>query len=255
MKQDDSDTSESLFVLNLRCPVLQESLRDHPPKRLKLQINGWCGSGDPELRGLISPEAAATLTHLTLCATYLHYSSPDPPPLDYLAARWDDIWRDGLLPFVTPLHALTHFRLVFHLDGMEAAVPMWPITQDPLIEDLRPISRARGRFDFAAVASKLADTLPSLRYCFLTNSAWVTAAKDVHSWPVVVEQWRESRARRVAHGLDVGHTTAESSAAAAVETRDTGRELAELHDDVAETILQAEALVLSTEERQGVRWV
>ncbi|PIL28832.1 hypothetical protein GSI_08877 [Ganoderma sinense ZZ0214-1] len=250
---------ETLFVLNLRCPIgltivhgfpanadwvnrrcLVESLRDHPPTRLNLQAKGWCGSGDPELGGLIPPEAAATLTHLTLRASYLYFNGVDHPRV-----RWDDLWRDGLLPAIAALHALTHFRLIFHLEAGEGAVPVSPIAEDALVEDLRPTSRSRGRFNFAAAASVMADALPSLRYCFMTNSARVSKMEDFSIR--LVEEWCESRAWRVgcvplgSNDGDGGTTT--------VDTRGAGRELVELHDDVAETIIRREDLVLSTEEK------
>ena len=99
---------ETLFVLNLKCPVgltvvldlaykpdadpgrhesLVSSLRDHPPTRLNLQL---VLSGQPSLSGMIPPEAGATLTHLTLCVEYSKYTV-DPPSLPS-AVRWDDIW-------------------------------------------------------------------------------------------------------------------------------------------------------------------
>ena len=249
---------EALFVLNLRCPVgltiiheylanansdvrqyLTESLRDHPPTRLNLQLSQWCGAEDPSLGGLIPPEAGAALTHLTLCVAYLYYGSPGPTPQHHTQVRWaDQIWRNGLLPALAPLRrgALTHLRLVFHCDAREADVPVLPIARDPLIEDLRPRSRDGGRFDFAAVASALVDALPSLRYCFLTNSARVVEPSDVDAYSVV-ERWREALADN--DGMD------QLGAAAVV---DTGRGIVELPDSVTETIIEREGLGLSKKE-------
>ncbi|KAM5541599.1 hypothetical protein V8D89_004789 [Ganoderma adspersum] len=263
---------ETLFVLNLRCPIgptilhscstdsharrcLVESLRDHPPTHLNLQFDV---SKKPSLGGMIPPEAAATMTHLTLCIEYNYKHNMDPtlPPC---ALRWDDIWRDTLLPAFEHLHCLTHVRLVFHCEAWsrsyrysfepEGPAVRRPISEDPLLEDLRPASK----FEFAAVASAIVDALPasSLRYCFLTSSAWVADMQAVSAFSVV-ERWRESRAWRIAPGgpgLSASVDDAEAAATTQVGTR-RGREfrLVELHDDVAETIMEREDLILSAEE-------
>ena len=103
-----------------------------------------------------------------------------------------------------------------------------------LLEDLRPAS-----FDFAAVASAIVDEIPSLRYCFVTVGAWV--GKGCPS--VLVECWCESRAWRVVHC--VGDTVDTTDGTCACRA---GRELVELHNDVAETIIAKEDLGVSMDE-------
>ncbi|KAM5541600.1 hypothetical protein V8D89_004790 [Ganoderma adspersum] len=265
---------ETLFILNLRCPVrltvvldliykptadpgrhqwLVASLRDHPPTRLNLQLNV---SGHPSLGGIIPPEAAATLTHLTLCVGYSKESID--PPSSPRSVRWDGIWRDALLPLFEHLHCLNHLRLVFHCkvrlhsepsDSWEPVAPPG-ISEDPFLEDLRPASK----FDFAAVALAMADALPSLRYCFLTSSGSVSVRQAMVV--SVVERWCESRAWRIAHAPGHISRADHTDAADTVDTRGCGmrRELVELHDDVAETIMERENLVLSAEEKIDIRW-
>ena len=101
---------KTFFVLNLRCPIgltivykcapdanpgtwqcLVESLRDHPPARLNLQVEVQYDSAERSLGGMIPPEAAATLTHLTLCVKYRYDSRVDLPPSGS-HPRWADVW-------------------------------------------------------------------------------------------------------------------------------------------------------------------
>ncbi|KAM5546098.1 hypothetical protein V8D89_000224 [Ganoderma adspersum] len=256
---------ETLFALNLRCPIgltivheypahagsdkrryLAESLRDHPPTHLNLQLKIWWGPDEPSLDRMFPPEAAATLTHLTLCVKCDYDSSPDPVPPSYQneALRWDDLWHNTLLPGLASLRSLTHFRLVFHCEAWEPEVPAWPISEDPFIEDLRPASTSR--FDFTAMASALVDALPALRYCFMTNSAQVVETKLAE--PTLVEEWCESRAWRIVHGPPDGTGVGQPGATTTVDINGARRELVELNKDVAETIIEQENLILSMEE-------
>ncbi|KAM5541601.1 hypothetical protein V8D89_004791 [Ganoderma adspersum] len=270
---------ETLFILNMRCPIgltivhecapdadpgmqqcLVESLRDHPPARLNLQVTVQCDSEEQSLGRMIPPEAAATLTHLTLCVKYNYDSSPDPTPSG-THPRWNDVWRDTLLPALGHLHSLTHFRLVFHCEAWWRSCDYypepgphstWSTSQDPFLEDLRPSSK----FDFSAVASTIVAALPSLRYCFLTSSAWVAEMPVIGIYSVV-ERWRESHAWRAAHVPSHGtrHSVDGAGAADTVDTQACGtrRELVELHEDVAETIMEREDLVLTTDEESALR--
>ncbi|PIL28829.1 hypothetical protein GSI_08874 [Ganoderma sinense ZZ0214-1] len=257
---------EALFALSLRCPVgltivhecpthavpatrryITESFRDHPPTHLNLQPMIWWGPDEPSLAGMFPPEAAATLTHLTLCVQCDYDSVPGATPLLEEMLRWDDLWRGTFLPALAPLRSLTHFRLVFHCEAREPEVPAWPISEDPFVEDLRPTG-GTSRFDFAAMAAALVDALPALRYCFLTNSARLVEMK-LSAGRTFVERWRESRAWRVActpTGLD---GVDDLQAVAAVDAYETRRELVELDDDIAEAIIDRGDLVLSTEEK------
>ena len=266
---------DTFFVLNLRCPIgltivhhcaaeassvlrrqyLVESLRENPPSRLNIQLAMWYGPDKHALDGAIPFEAAATLTHLTLCVKYVYDNGLDPTSDSHYAdTRWDDLWRDAILPVIEPLRGLTHFRLVFHCKAQEAENCVRPIKEEPIVGDLRPSSDG-GRFDFTAVASAIADVLPSLRYCFLTNSIYVP--KGSGSWAFTVgEQWCVSRAWRVgrAPALGSGSDGVDHPGlgpAAAVDRRGTSglRELEELHDAVAETMIERERLDLSEEEQ------
>ena len=100
---------DTLFVLNLRCPLglilipacqiddasqaqcLSEALREHPPARLNLQfvIDRRRPLG-VEYAGMIPPEAAATLTHLTVCIKHQYVCCGDREPIRRV--RWDDLW-------------------------------------------------------------------------------------------------------------------------------------------------------------------
>ena len=154
-----------------------------------------------------------------------------------------------LLPALEHLHCLTHLRLIFHCEAYgdysrHMSDPAWRISQDPFVGDLRPTSG----FDFTAVASAIVAALPSLRYCFLTSSAWVGVLSTVTTYSLV-ERWRESRAWRIAR-VPPDHDRAESADTVDTVTgAGTRRELVELHDDVAETIMEREDLVLSEEEK------
>ena len=102
---------ETLFVLNLRCPIglivlhqcptdedgvkcLAQSLREHPPAKLNLQfVFGGVGLVGVEYEGIIPPEAAATLTHLTVCIKYEYTRCGDMRPVYDM--RWDELWVSG----------------------------------------------------------------------------------------------------------------------------------------------------------------
>ncbi|PIL28831.1 hypothetical protein GSI_08876 [Ganoderma sinense ZZ0214-1] len=294
----------TLFVLNLQCPIgltmiqecpadadslerryLVESLRDHPPTRLNLHVTAsWNGGFDePSLGGMIPPEAATTLTHLTLFVEYKYNACPSesarkepleqnrrlrglllnivnkiqsvvtrvrgPSSIPTLGSetadtRWSDLWRDTLLPGIEHLHALTHFRLAFHCIARQAEDPGRPISEEPLVEDLRPSSG----FDFTAVASAIADALPSLQFCFITNSARVVDTKFVYAFDPV-ERWCESRAWRIVphapFGDGIDHPEAMTPH---TDTLGTRKALVELEDGVAEAIIEMEDLDLSIKE-------
>ncbi|PIL28830.1 hypothetical protein GSI_08875 [Ganoderma sinense ZZ0214-1] len=240
---------ETLFVLSLRCPIGLTMIQECPADADSLERRWNGGLLEPSLGGMIPPEAAATLTHLTLFVEYAYEACPRPasryiPPAS-ADTRWSDLWRDTLLPAIEHLHALTHFRLAFHCFAREAEEPGRPISEEPLVEDLRPLSG----FDFNSVASTIADALPSLQYCFLTNSARVVETKLVYA-NNLVERWCESRAWRIMPHAPFGDSGIDDpEAVAPADARATQRELLELQDDVAETIIEMEDLDLSMEEK------
>ena len=65
----------------------------------------------------------------------------------------------------------------------------------------------------------------------------------------LVERWRESRAWRIARAPPDHDGADGADTADTVTGASTRRELVELHDDVAETIMEREDLVLSEEEK------
>nr|VWO97958.1 F-box domain-containing protein [Ganoderma boninense] len=274
--------AQTLFVLNLRCPIrltvlpasppdddrgpcLVASLRAHPPARLALQyVLGPVGLVGVEYEGLIPPGAAATLTHLTLCIKHEYTRCGDRKPV--CAMRWDDLWPYSVLPALQHgLRALTHLRLVFHCEAWSPPSPAsspasspssssaHAILQDGLLADLRPAS-----FPFGAVAAAIADELPALRYCFLTVGAWVGEGCPHR----LVERWCAARAWRVVHS---GNGSRMDDASVEAEGRDAepggatswgaGRELVELHGDVAEAIIAREDLgVFADDANHAMHW-
>ncbi|KAM5538346.1 hypothetical protein V8D89_007948 [Ganoderma adspersum] len=239
---------ETLFVLNLRCPIglivlhqcpidedrvkcLAQSLRESPPTKLNLQfVFGGVGLTGVEYEGMIPPEAAATLTHLTLCIKYEYTRCGERRPVYDM--QWGELWPYSILPALQHgLHSLTHLRLVFHCEALCHADSDF-ILKDALLANLRPVS-----FDFAAIASAIVDEIPSLRYCFLTVGAWIGKGCP----HLLVERWCESRAWRVVHRVD-------DIVEGADGTCGSGRRLVELHNDVAETIIAKDDLGVSMDE-------
>ena len=104
----DADT---LFALNLKCPIgltvlphcdvdneraerVAEALREHPPAKLNLQfVLASVGLTGVEYEGLIPPEAAATLTHLTVCVKHEFTRSDGVAPA--FPMRWGELWVSG----------------------------------------------------------------------------------------------------------------------------------------------------------------
>ena len=121
----DADT---LFALNLKCPIgltvlphcdvdneraerVAEALREHPPAKLNLQfVFGGVGLTGVEYEGLIPPEAAATLTHLTVCVKHEFMRSDVYGAAPVFPMRWGELWvsangrstesSDDLFPFI-----------------------------------------------------------------------------------------------------------------------------------------------------------
>ena len=124
------------------------------------------------------------------------------------------------------LPCLTHLSLVFHCEVWSAGDSEHPILQDGMLTDLRPAS-----FQFTEVACAIVHEIPSLEYCFLTVGAEVTK----HCPHLLVERWCETRAWRIARREN--HGTG-------------GRELVELHKNVAETIIAKEDLGVSSKSHR-----
>ena len=98
-------------------------------------------------------------------------------------------------------------------------------------------------------AAALARPLPSLRYVFLTTSAYLPSAAGPESKTCGVRERREvSKAWRVAgHGTGARGTQDLDADGGPVR----GLELVELHEDVAETIVRNEGLVVSVLDTVG----
>ncbi|PIL31070.1 hypothetical protein GSI_05766 [Ganoderma sinense ZZ0214-1] len=261
--------AETLFVLNLRGPVrltvlpvcaadedrapfLAAALRAHPPARLSLQlVLGPVGVSGAEYEGLVPREAAVGLTHLTVGFKYEYTRCGDRGPV--YPMPWGELWSYSILPALQhDLRALTHLRLVFHCEAWSPPEPApapasdtdprrsHTILQGGLLAELRPAA-----FDFAKVAAALVHDLPALRYCFLTVGAWVGEGCP----HVLVERWSASRAWRVVHDTGTGVDDAEQSDPSNSDgTCCGGRELVELHRDVAEAIIARGDLVVFMDE-------
>ena len=92
-----------LYVLGLKCPIdllsthsrysssrplLTESLRENPCQRLNLHVKTFGGLEVPQ--GLIPPETAAVLTHLTLCLVCV--DSPEISGADFPILQLHALW-------------------------------------------------------------------------------------------------------------------------------------------------------------------
>ena len=130
---------------------------------------------------------------------------------------------------VRPLHNLTHLRVVIHFRIRDSRL-------DWSDDDVgSPVARAKAHlrascgptFNFEGTAATLAAPLPCLRYIFVaTNGRLLNWDKEAKLWKEY-ERWHLPHSWRVA-----GPKTSEPG-------------LVELHNEVAETIIRKEELVLS----------
>ncbi|KAM5543689.1 hypothetical protein V8D89_002940 [Ganoderma adspersum] len=240
-----------LYVLGLRCPIrlvlidfggadkcgryVAGALRENPVPRLKLTLEHDLAA----LREVVlSPKLAEALTHLTLCLLYWNdYQYPllegeDDAPAPRL--RWEDV-LDRIPSAIRPLHRLTHLRVVI---GVKLYVydhrspPFAPM--DEYAHSFR-----ESRFDFAGAANVLARALPRLRYIFLTTGGLLTNWAGPEEGDRADEggRWRVYERWYIGHGWRVATPDAEEGLGE--------RGLVELHEDVVETIIRKEELVLS----------
>ncbi|KAI1782996.1 hypothetical protein LXA43DRAFT_1087216 [Ganoderma leucocontextum] len=241
-----------LHVLGLRCPIrhvlldvglvptqpsgVLEALRENPVPRLKLTLRH-----DPSMfDGVFSPELAGTLTHLTLrlmwgfqsgLSRFRDADAVRPP-------RWGDV-LDATVTSLQPLHKLTHLRVV-----IQANVGHYNPDRS-LADDHEPtVARAKeyvcsfrgSAFDFEATAASLVRPLASLQCIFLETHGCL-ANRDVSTegfWKAY-ERWHVARAWRVGAPGPSEPT------------------LVELHDEVAETIIRKEELVLSEGDESALQ--
>lgn len=136
--------------------------------------------------------------------------------------------QDGLRASLLPLHGLTHLRVVFYSNMPRPDLSSDARGNEEYQRALRgpPFERAD------ETAASLVRALPSLQYIFLTATGHVenyTAGSTVHD-----RQWHAAGAWRVAEPQTGG-----------MKDKDKSPVLVGLHDDVAETIIRTEELVLS----------
>ncbi|KAI1787979.1 hypothetical protein LXA43DRAFT_673278 [Ganoderma leucocontextum] len=233
------------YVLGLRCPVrlvmldsgsayrkryIVAALRENPVPRLKLSLRLSHGLGVFE--GLFPPELGGTLTHLTLFCEDDQYarSQGDADAATIARRRWDDL-VDKMRSSLQPLHNLTHLRVVFHSSTYHADFS--PDTHGE--EYLRAVRGPAFELAEETVAS-LVCPLPSLEYIFLTTAGYLAHNHGSQ----VYERWHVARAWRVTEPPTDG-------------MKDGRPVLVGLHDEVAETIIRKEELVLSKEDEEVLR--
>ena len=137
--------------------------------------------------------------------------------------------QDRLRASLQHLRGLTHLRVVFHfiLRGREAV--------SPETEYGEAYMRAlRGpAFDHAEkTAASLVRALPSLEYVFLTAAGRIESGGFARS-TTVFARWHTERAWRVEPPTDES------------KGKERSQVLVELHEEVAETIIRKEELILS----------
>ncbi|PIL28065.1 hypothetical protein GSI_09818 [Ganoderma sinense ZZ0214-1] len=250
----------TFYLLALRCPIrlvmvryvsadtrgyVMEALRENPVPRLKLSLLLKYGLGI--LDGLLPPELAGTLTHLTIVLEYANDILPasHAGPNTLARIRWADL-LDRTISILKPLHRLTHLRLAVQSDVCDG-LAHWPAERsEAFVRAVRADA-----FDFAGAGSALVSALPSLQYLFLATDGTVSgqvvllddSAEDVH------EEWHASRGWRVADS----QSESMSGADAALTVQDCQRVLVELEDTVMETIVWREERFVSEAEAESLR--
>ncbi|KAI1789257.1 hypothetical protein LXA43DRAFT_893227 [Ganoderma leucocontextum] len=246
-----------LYVLGLRCPIrlamidfgllnehggyAADALRENPVPRLKLTLNHDLSA----LGELFSVELAETLTHLTLClySNKYGYGSSSPSHADTDAApqlRWDD---DMIFSAIRPLHGLTHLRVVIGASVYIYTDASWPFA--PWGPEEYAHSFRGSSFDFEGTAAALAHPLPSLQHVFITTGGFLSNWDEPD--PEKGGSWKPYERWYISHGWRV----AKPGADGAPEGEPS---LVELHDEVSETIIRKEELVLSELDEVSVVW-
>ncbi|KAM5544847.1 hypothetical protein V8D89_001745 [Ganoderma adspersum] len=251
------------YVLSLRCPVrlamldvapgkgsaftshyAAAALREHPGPRLKLSLmldNGLGAMFDGLFDAPAVPEA---LTHLTLRGDS--------------GGRWPAAVPQARLgSALTPLRNLAHLRVVVHSNAVENENAGDAVAFARTLRRCRPTSEPSSDEGAGAgagagedAAAVLVRALPSLQYVFLTVSGYLPDPEDMRAeggfypeeevWEFRFERWRASQAWRVTKL----HPDANSNGKGSARELDVTR----LHNDVAETIIQMEELVLSRKD-------
>ncbi|KAM5543599.1 hypothetical protein V8D89_002850 [Ganoderma adspersum] len=235
-------SAHMFYVLGLRCPIglvmldrisrytkryLVAALREQPVRRLELSLE--LSRGLKVFDKLFPPELGDTLTHLTLFCQDERYGGSDNAIQGAAAARghWDDI-LDNMRPALQPLHGLTHLRVVFHSIKHQGPYLFLDVAgKDEYLRALGgpPFERSE------ETAGSLVRALPSWQYVFLTATGNLKLPMSMFS---VHERWHAAHAWRVAEPPTDG-----------TKDKDGWPVLVELHEEVAETIIRKEELVLS----------
>ncbi|KAM5543683.1 hypothetical protein V8D89_002934 [Ganoderma adspersum] len=188
---------------------------------------------------VFSPELAGTLTHLTVCLLYSNdygFANRNTDATPQL--QWDDV-LDTIIIAVWPLHKLTHLRIII---GASVYIHEHASSQfAPRGEYAHSFRRAS--FDFAGTTAALARALPYIQHIFLTTSGFLANWAESDD-PDDVGFWRPYERWYV----DRGWRVAKVSGAGAGVLEEGGQSLVELHDDVVESIMRKEELVIAEKE-------
>ncbi|KAI1786466.1 hypothetical protein LXA43DRAFT_1099167 [Ganoderma leucocontextum] len=247
----------ALYVLGLRCPIrlaiihihrgsvdqyhyAAEALRENPVPRLQLML--YHGPG--MLDRLFSPEQAERLTHFMLCLSYgdNYESSPqgqrDADVEDTPQVQWDDV-LSNLISGLQPLHKLTHLRIIIGANiyvHKDAPSPFRP-REGRYAHPFRP-----SMSDFEETATALARILPSLQNLFLTTSGFLSswAARSTDGG----RDWQPYESY-INHGWRIAALGTDG-------LPDGERSVVELHEEVTNTIIRKEELVLSERDEAAL---
>ncbi len=137
--------------------------------------------------------------------------------------------QNSILFSLRPLQKMTHLRIVVHSNGIDHD----PASPAAYSEEFVRAMRASA-FDFAGTAALLARPLPSLQYIFLTTSGYLTERDNGLLFWRPYDRWYVDRAWRIANPRVGSGSEHEREPV-----------LMDLHEDVAETIMRNEELVLS----------
>lgn len=147
-----------------------------------------------------------------------------------------------LVSALQPLQKLTHLRVVIgtsvYVHELAAPPPFAPWEDSEYAHSFRP-----SRFDSEGTATALARAVPSLRNVFLTVGGFLSTLgeRGGGSYWKPYERWYTHRGWRV--GIP-----------GRVEAPEGERRVFELHEEVVDTIVRKEELVLSEEDEVSVSW-
>ena len=156
--------------------------------------------------------------------------------------------QDAIVSAIRPLHKLTHLHVVVGVSVYVTENAPWPFAPwEEYAHTFRP-----SRFDFEGVAATLARALPSLQYVFLTTGGFLSnwdepAYSDMEDPEGARGRWKPYERWFITHGWRVANP---GSGTGGVQEGEHG--LVRLHDDVAETVIRNEELVVSKHDEVSV---